>query len=465
VPAWQAECLKTHRRGTLLLVSFGSCITLGLAISYWMDYAFTYASPPSTSWRAPVGLGMIFMFFPLIIMYWLPESPRYLILTGREQEAKKVFSALNELPPDDEDIHREFLMVKHTLLHMASGPVTLAFQMGEYRYVHRTILAVCLQIMQQFTGVNLFMQYLGGMFVRQLHFPDRMALLLASCCATEFFLASLIAVVGIDRFWGRRTLTMFGAAGMCLCMIVLCVLDYVGTRQTYYAMTAFLFLYVTFFSIGWQGMSWLWAVELIPLCTRGPANALATAANWLSNFVVVMSAPAMFLNITYRTYIVFAITLVTSTSFLRNLLLTLNSNFFIVPAIYFFYPETGYRSLEEVDVLFSEASKKPHPWLAIVPISRKEPQWYDKQGDSSDSYASESGKKTFRGTEKDDHRPSQAGDDTKWTEADNRRATPPASRGRSFDDHEGAEPPPDIRVSPPRRSPSSGGYDRPSTSP
>lgn len=248
------------------------------------------------------------MIIPLMMIVFLPESPRYLVLTGREQEAKNVLSALTELSPDDEDIHREFLMVKNTLLHMASGGITEAFTMGKYRYVHRTLLAVGLQIMQQFTGVNLFVQYLGSMFAGQLGFAPKTALLLASCCSTEFFLASLVAVVGIDRFWGRRTLTMFGAAGMCICMIVLCIMAWLATETSHIVMAVFLFVYCTFFSIGWQGMSWLWTVELVPLCTRGPANALATAANWLSNFIVVMATPSLFTETHYRTYIVFAAT-------------------------------------------------------------------------------------------------------------------------------------------------------------
>ncbi len=52
----------------------------------------------------------------------------------------------------------------------------------------------------------------------------------------------------------------------------------------------------------------MWAVELVPLSIRGPANAMSTAANWLSNFIVVLCAPIMFSNITWKTYVVFAVT-------------------------------------------------------------------------------------------------------------------------------------------------------------
>ena len=130
--------------------------------------------------------------------------------------------------------------------------------------------------MQQFTGINLFIQFLGAMFGQQLGYKDQIALLLAACCATWFFITSIVSVVGIDQYFGRRTLTMFGASGMCVCMIVLCGMKWLETETSHHAMTAFLFLYVALFSIGWQGMGWLWAVELVPLRIRGPANALVS---------------------------------------------------------------------------------------------------------------------------------------------------------------------------------------------
>nr|POE82465.1 sugar transporter stl1 [Quercus suber] len=361
-------------RGTLLLVSFGSCITGGLAIAYWVAYGMSFTEPNSASWRFTIAFVLVFILAALAMVIALPESPRWLILSGREEEAKRVLSALNERSADDEDTHREFLMIKHTLLHMSSGSLSRTFSQGDYRYLHRVLLAVCLPVMQQWTGINVFIQWLGVMFRTQLLYSSRLSLLLASCCATEFFLASIVAVIGIDRFWGRRTMSMFGASGMCLCLIVLAICDSFGTSKTHHAMTAFLFLYNTFFSFGWQGMSWLWAVELIPLQVRGPGNALSTAANWLSNFVVVLVTPILFTKQGYKTYVLFAVT-----------------NFAIIPAIYFFYPETGYRSLEEVDVVFSEATKLGNPIFSVVKAAKDTPLWWDRNGEKSDSNISENG--------------------------------------------------------------------------
>lgn len=120
-------------------------------------------------------------------------------------------------------------------------------------------------------------------------------------------------------------------------------------------------------------MSWMWAVELVPLSIRGPANAMATAANWLANFIVVIATPSLFGNERWKTYVIFAV-----------------FNFVFIPTIYFFYPETGGRSLEEVDLIFSAAPERGNAWLGVVKTAQEEPRWFDRNGDPTDSYGTSS---------------------------------------------------------------------------
>lgn len=76
------------------------------------------------------------------MVVWLPESPRYLLLCAREKEAINVLSALEELPPDHEDVRREVLLIKNTVLRLASGSsVSRMFSMGKERHLHRLLLA------------------------------------------------------------------------------------------------------------------------------------------------------------------------------------------------------------------------------------------------------------------------------------------------------------------------------------
>ncbi|KAF9728745.1 hypothetical protein PMIN04_012569 [Paraphaeosphaeria minitans] len=369
VPAYQAECVKSHRKGTILMISAGAFIAFGLALSYWVVFGFAYLSNFAAAWRVPIAFQIIFALVALAILIFLPESPRWLILTGREDEALRVLSALNDEDIDGPEIRDEFLQIKDAILVMAKGSASSMTSNRERRNFHRIVLAYGVQVFQQMSGINLALQYLALMMYTQFSYAGWLARLLGACAASFYFLSSFMAVVGIDRFWGRRWLMLFGATGMCACMVLLTVLGYLwqgrGVQGTNIAQTVFLFAYLFFFAMGWQGMAWLYQVEVVPLRVRGPANALSTSANWLFNFVVVFIGPVAFHNISWRTYIIFAAT-----------------NFAIIPLVYFFYPETAYRSLEEVDVLFHLANEEPgNPWLSVVKISLHEPLWFGKKGD------------------------------------------------------------------------------------
>jgi MFS family permease len=142
IPAWQAECLKTQRRGTLLLVSFGGCIALGLTLSYWLSFGFSYVETSSVAWRFPIAFSGVFILPALLLVSFLPESPRYLLLCGKEREALNVLSALEELPADHEDVRREVLLIKNTVLKLAGGSsISAMFTMGKERNLHRVLLA------------------------------------------------------------------------------------------------------------------------------------------------------------------------------------------------------------------------------------------------------------------------------------------------------------------------------------
>lgn len=84
-------------------------------------------------------------------------------------------------------------------------------------------------------------------------------------------------------------------------------LEYLDDTDAGIAQAVFLFVFNTFFAIGWLGMTWLYPAEIVPLRIRAPTNALSTSANWIFNFMVVMITPPAFENIRYKTYIIFAV--------------------------------------------------------------------------------------------------------------------------------------------------------------
>ena len=168
------------------------------------------------------------------------------------------------------------------------------------------VLAYVNQMFQQISGINLITYYAASVYQNQLHLSGFIARILAAGNGTEYFAASWIAVFTIEKF-GRRQLMMFGAAGQSFSMIILAVMGSLGGKGPGIVSALFLFLFNTFFAVGWLGMTWLYPAEIVPLKIRAPANALSTSANWAFNFMVVMITPVAFTTISYKTYIIFAV--------------------------------------------------------------------------------------------------------------------------------------------------------------
>ncbi|KAI1329014.1 general substrate transporter [Xylariaceae sp. FL0255] len=364
VPTWQSETSRSHKRGKLVMIE-GALITGGITLSYWIDLGFSFA-PGSVAWRFPIAFQIAFCLFILAFVWNLPESPRWLILKNREDEAKEVLAVLADTDVNDKFLQGEFLEIKETVIEMSKGKFSDLFKMGKDREFHRTLLAYVNQVFQQISGINLITYY-AAVIYSGLKISHFLSLLLAALNGTEYFIASWPAVYLVERV-GRRKLMIFGAAGQSISMAALAgAASLTGgdnpPKGPSIAVIALLFVFNSFFAVGWLGMTWLYPAEIVPLKIRAPANALSTSANWIFNFLVVIITPIAFNSIGYKTYIIFAVI-----------------NAFMVPATYFFYPETAYRSLEEMDAIFHKA-KGLRGYVDVVKIAREEPRRYGKNGE------------------------------------------------------------------------------------
>ncbi|KAK2608184.1 hypothetical protein N8I77_006808 [Diaporthe amygdali] len=361
VPTWQSETSHAHKRGKLVMIE-GALITGGIMISYWVDLGLSFA-PGSVAWRFPLAFQIVFCLFILAFIPGLPESPRWLILKGREDDAREVLAALSDVDVSDKIINSEFNEIKDTVLEMSKGTFADLFTMGKDRNLHRTLLAYINQMFQQISGINLITYY-AAVIYSNLGMSDFMSRLLAALNGTEYFIASWPAVFLVERV-GRRKLMLFGAVGQAATMAILAgVNSDPNNKGANIAGIVFLFVFNTFFAVGWLGMTWLYPAEIVPLRIRAPANALSTSGNWIFNFMVVMITPVAFDTIGYQTYIIFAVI-----------------NAFMVPSVYFFYPETAYRSLEEMDSIFHNVSPGFKGVFEVVHQAKVEPRRYGKNGE------------------------------------------------------------------------------------
>lgn len=362
IPVWQSECSPPHKRGMLIMVE-GAMITGGIAMAYWIDFGCFFLEPSSASWRVPLALQLV-LILPTFVTAFLPESPRWLMLRGREEEARCVVAALDNVPVDDPMVGKKLREIAASLEAAKTTRIRDIFTNGPERNLHRTILGFVSQMFQQISGINLITYYIGKTLQENLGFSDINSRILAAANGTEYFIASWAAVFFIEKM-GRRPLMLGGAAGQCVCMIVLAILDVPRIKNSGngppVASVVFYFLFNTSFAWGWLGMTWLYPAEITPLAIRAQANGISTSANWLFNFMVVMVTPVMFYNIGYQTYVVFAVL-----------------NFVILVVTFFIFPETAGRSLEEMSAIFAVSSK-----INPYDVVRKEkitPRRYDKQG-------------------------------------------------------------------------------------
>ncbi|KAF8754048.1 Permeases of the major facilitator superfamily [Rhizoctonia solani] len=380
VPAYHAECASPEKRGYLIMIrelnyiwyygflcedfvyspaSFGLIPAMKLSGSTsdcklitrkkrWcinIEGSF-FVKNSSAQWRAPVALQIVFALVMIIGVELLPDSPRWLVNQGRYAEALAVISALEDKPHDHPDVQRTFLAIREAALTentiSKKGEPQHKFNLrelfhgGRSQNFRRATLGIVIQAFQQITGINLITYYATLLFER-LGINDLKSRILAACNGTEYFLASLIAVWLIEKV-GRRKLMIFGAIGQTITMVLLAVLGSIDRSSTNLVSAVLLFVFNSFFAIGWLGMTWLYPAEITPLRIRQPANALSTASNWAFNFMVVMVTGPSFENIGYHTYTVFACL-----------------NAFIIPVVYFYFPETAGRSLEDMDVVFAQA--------------------------------------------------------------------------------------------------------------
>ncbi|KAF4842092.1 Sugar transporter STL1 [Colletotrichum siamense] len=348
IPTWQSECARPHQRGFLITLS-GALISGGIMIAYWVDYGF-YFLEGSIRWRFPISFQSFFTIIVMIGLLYLPDSPRWLAMKGRTREAREVTARLLGKPIDHEDVNIEVKAIQDALEKQSEGGGFKFKELltnGPSQNLRRTLLGIAAQFFQQICGINLITYYAGFLFENSLGFGPELSRLLAAANGTEYFLASLVALPLIERT-GRRKLMLFGAFGMMASMAILAGTVSTGTvadngapnLETRYGVTAtvFLFVFNSFFAIGWLGMTWLYPAEITNLRIRIQANALSTCSNWLSNFLIVMITPPAFANLGYKTYVMFAV-----------------FNAAIIPCVWLFFPEPKGRSLEELDVIFASA--------------------------------------------------------------------------------------------------------------
>ncbi|KAF9894741.1 hypothetical protein FE257_006631 [Aspergillus nanangensis] len=336
IPTYQAECSKTSNRGLLICIE-GGVIAIGTMIAYWIDYG-AHFGPPDLAWRFPIAFQVIFGFVIIVGMMYLPESPRYLIANNKVDEGQKVLAALAGKEFDDHAVQVERQLVLDSV--RAYGAEKARFRDlltgGPSQHLRRMLVGASSQVFQQMSGCNAVIYYLPVLLEQSIGQTHNFALLIGGINMICYAIFATFSWFFVEKI-GRRKLFLGGSYGQCAAMVIVfgCLIP--GDTQTAKGAVFGLFLYMCFFGATWLPLPWLYPAELSPIRTRAKANAISTCNNWLFNFTVVMITPVMVEHIGWGTYLFFAAW-----------------NALFIPVIWFFYPETAGRSLEEIDLIFAK---------------------------------------------------------------------------------------------------------------
>ncbi|KAH8664735.1 general substrate transporter [Xylariales sp. PMI_506] len=340
VAIWQSETAPAKARGMLVACSL-SFLIVGQLLAYWMEYGVSgYTS--SFSWRFPMAFQAFLSLLMSLLLVFMPESPRYLLIKDRVEEATEIFRCLN--PKEDATVlAREVADIKQAILletHSQKNWKDL-LEKDDVNSRYRVILACLINFMQDFSGSTPISYYTTYIFENSVGFSRHMSLLMSGFLQIWFLIASFGTWFLIERA-GRRMSFMVSAAAMAVIMAVMAAMTAIGTQTAGIVAAVMIFAYQACYTWGFMGGVWTYGPEILPLEYRSKGVGLANSTLWIFAFAVTMFIPSSITNIGWKTYIIFAV-----------------FNLSYVPIIYFFFPETSGLSLEMIDLTFMDSDKGP----------------------------------------------------------------------------------------------------------
>lgn len=227
-PLYISEASPTKVRGAIVSTN-GLLITGGQFLSYCINLAFTKA--PGT-WRWMLGIAAVPAIIQFFLMFYLPESPRWLYRKKREAEAIAIMKMIH--PP--EDIENEIQELKQSVeeeieLHGPSQKIQFS-QLWKVKEVRYALIAGCgIQIFQQFVGINTVMYYSPTIVQLAGFASNTVALLLSLITSGLNALGSILAIYLIDKF-GRRKLLISSLLGVIASLVLLTIVFHITTDSS-----------------------------------------------------------------------------------------------------------------------------------------------------------------------------------------------------------------------------------------
>ncbi|WP_132051889.1 sugar porter family MFS transporter [Pseudocnuella soli] len=324
-PVYISEIAPAHRRGRLVAL-FQFNIVFGILVSYLSNYLI--GQNGENAWRWMLGVQAFPSLLFLVLLQWVPESPRWLISKrGKVAEATAILQIANP-----EGYVEEVASIQRNKADEEAGNVAgdRSNQLFSRRYKFPIFLAVTFALFNQVSGINAIIYYAPRIF--EMTGLGRSSSLLSTVgIGVVNFLFTLIALQFIDRI-GRKTLMLIGSVGLITTLGLVAQAFYTQDFNGW-AVTVYLLVYIAFFAFSQGAVIWVFISEIFPNQVRAKGQTLGSTTHWVMAAVIAFAFPMLAERLGGgHTFLFFSIMMVLQLLFVWKLM-----------------PETKGRSLENIE--------------------------------------------------------------------------------------------------------------------
>jgi SP family xylose:H+ symportor-like MFS transporter len=281
-PMYIAEIAPPKVRGNLVAWN-QFAIVFGMLIIYFVNFGISKTGSGDAwlnaiGWRYMFLSGAIPAILFLILLFFVPETPRYLMLNGNETAARAVLAKL--VTPEEGE--KEIAEIRASLNQHHSGKL---FSFGALLI----FIGIMLSIFQQFVGINVVLYYATDIF-KGMGLTTNASLFQTIVVGGVNLIFTVIAILTVDRF-GRKPLQIIGALVMAISMISLGTDFWLGGKGMIALICMLVF--TAGFAVSWGPVTWVLLSEIFPNQIRGKAMAVAVAAQWIANYLVSWTFPIL----------------------------------------------------------------------------------------------------------------------------------------------------------------------------
>lgn len=283
-PVYISEISPARSRGRLVAL-FQFNIVFGILVSYLSNYLI--GQDDEHSWRLMLGVQVIPSFVFLILLKYVPESPRWLIVKkGRVEEATAVLKIVNP-----QDYAKEVNDIREDMAHRNDKRSDVLFTRKNRFPV---FLAITFAVFNQVSGINAIIYYAPRIF-EMTGLGKESSLLSSVGIGAVNFLFTLLAINFIDRF-GRRTLMLIGSVGLIATLGLVSRAFYLNDFGGY-TVTILLLVYIAFFAFSQGAVIWVFISEIFPNQVRAKGQTLGSLTHWVMAAVIAFVFPMLAENV------------------------------------------------------------------------------------------------------------------------------------------------------------------------